>query len=47
MTFEEAYLQFWHEFGAGRAMVLSAAFQDAVISRTMRIVALEEKLYHI
>lgn len=45
MTFEEAYLQFWHEFGESRVMVLSTSFQDAVTSRTMSIVALEEKLY--
>ncbi len=45
MTFDEAYLKFWEEFGESRTMVLSTSLHDIVTSRTMSIVACEEKLY--
>lgn len=45
MTFEEEYLKFWQEFGKSRKMVLSTSLNDAVTSRTMSVVVLDEKLY--
>lgn len=45
MDFEEAWLAFWQELGAGRTMVLSTSLNDRVTSRMMSIVALEGRMY--
>lgn len=45
MIFDEAYMKFWEKFGESRTMVLSTSLHDIVTSRTISIVACEEKLY--
>lgn len=45
MEFSEAYEKFWTEIGANKKMVLSSCQGDAVSSRTMSVIILNEKFY--
>lgn len=45
MTFAQKYAKFLHEFGDGRAMVLSTSLNDEVTSRMMSIVHIDAKFY--
>lgn len=45
VEFQEEYTRFFKEFGESRKMVLSTSLHDIVSSRTMSIVALDERLY--